>query len=189
MNRCAALVVVMMVVAIRPASAQQLRLEIQDPEPIGTGRVLFHIESSVAKDAFYPLSGLQGNPWQLPMLGFVVGLSPIADLEISGGPYNRLDITGRRPASLAAVVTATGDTTHAVEDVVIGTKIRLAPETSKRPAFGFGTESRGIANVGGRYAFGSVRLDVAVLRGVTRIDPSIGATIGLTCAFKAFTLP
>jgi hypothetical protein len=34
-------------------------------------------------------------------------------------------------------VTATGTTTSDVEDIVMGTKIRFAPETAERPAFGF----------------------------------------------------
>jgi hypothetical protein len=52
-----------------------------------------------------------------------------------------------------------------------------------------GTESRGIARVGGRYGRRSIRLDAAVFFGVTSIDPSIGVTGGLTYAFTAFSMP
>src|SRR5262249_5960201 len=230
-----------------------------------------------AHDMFYPLAGLQGNLWQLPVLGFVVGLSPITDFELSGGPYNRLDISGRRSAPLATLVIATGDTTHAVEDIVIATKIRLLPEADRRPGIGFrfsvrlpnakhasgmgqdttdfsasllagktfaslrvvgnagftimsepldaakqndvlmygllaadrlnsqaellgeingrwptrngiapvGTESRGVVRLGGRYQRGPVRLDAAVLFGVTSIVPTVGVTAGISYVFTA----
>jgi hypothetical protein len=123
-------------IAVRPAAGQQRPLDTQDPEPIGAGRVLVESGVTYAHDEFYPLSGLRGNLWQ-PVLGFVVGLSPIADFQISGGPYNRLDINERHAAPLADLVAATGQTTHAVEDIVIGTRIRLAPETARRPGVGF----------------------------------------------------
>ena len=279
-RRCAFLVFTTLL-AVRPAAGQQRPLDTQDPEPIGVGRVIVDGGVTYAHDEFYPLSGLQGNLWQLPVLGFIVGLSPIADFELTGGPYNRLAIAGRRPAPLADLVVATGQTTHAVEDIVIGTKIRLAPETVRRPSVGFrftvrlpnakhesgmgqdttdfsasllagktvasvrvvgnagltimsepldaakqndvvtygiyvarvlsgqtelvgevngrwstrngiapiGTESRGIAKVGGRYSLGSIRLDAAIQFGVTSIDPSIGVTAGVTYIFRAFSLP
>ena len=41
------------------------------------------------------------------------------------------------PAPLANLVTATGTSTHDVDDIMIGTKIRLMPETASRPSFGF----------------------------------------------------
>lgn len=266
---------------VRPAVAQQRPLDTQDPEPIGAGRVLVENGVTYARDAFYPLSGLKGNLWQLPVLGFVVGLSPIADFQLTGGPYNRLDISDRYPAPLAGLVTATGETTHAVEDITIGTKIRLLPEAARRPGVGFrfavrlpnakhesgmgqdttdfsasilagktvasvrvvgnagftimsepldaakqndvviygvsvarallgqaelvgeingrwstrngiapvGTESRGTVKVGGRCSLGSIRLDAAVLFGITSIDPSIGVTAGFTYTFRAFSQP
>lgn len=281
MHRFCALVILALFVAARPAAGQQRPLDTQDAEPIGTGRVLAEAGVGYARDERYPLSGLQGNLWQLPVLGFIVGLSPIADFQLTGGPYNRLDITDRRPAPLSGLVAATAQATHAVEDIVIGTRIRLAPEAARRPAVGFrfavrlpnakhesgmgqdttdfsasllagktiasvrvvgnagftimsepldaakqndvvtygvavaralsrqaelvgeingrwstrhgiapvGTESRGSLKLGGRYGFGSIRLDAAVVFGVTSIDPSIGVTAGLTYLFRAFSLP
>jgi hypothetical protein len=118
------------------AAAQERPVETQDPDTIGTGHILVNAGISYARDAFYPLSGLTGNLWQVPVIGFEVGVGPIADVQITGGPYNRLEITSRRAGPLSRVVTATGDTTHAVEDLAIGTKIRLMPETAGRPGIG-----------------------------------------------------
>jgi hypothetical protein len=120
-----------------PAASQQRPLDTQDPETIGAGRVLIEGGISGARNVTYPLSGLKGNLWQLPVLGVDVGLSSIADVQITGGPYNYLSITSRQPAPLADLVTATGDSTHAVEDITLGAKIRLAGETAQRPGFGF----------------------------------------------------
>jgi hypothetical protein len=120
----------------RPAAAQQRPLVTQDPESIGAGRVL--VEGGVDYDhnAFYPLSGLKGNLWKVPTIGLSVGISSIAEVQITGGPFDTLAITERRTAPLADVVTATGDTTHAVEDLVVAMKIRVAGETASRPALG-----------------------------------------------------
>jgi hypothetical protein len=119
------------------AAAQQRPLDTQDPETIGAGRVLIEGGISAAHSVSYPLSGLEGNLWQLPVLGIDVGISSIADIQLTGGPYNSLSITSRQPAPLASLVTATGDSTHAVEDLTLGAKIRLAGETAQRPSFGF----------------------------------------------------
>jgi hypothetical protein len=129
---------VLLLLAWAPAAAAQQRpLDTQDPETIGAGRVLIEGGISGAHSMTYPLSGLEGNLWQLPVLGVDVGISSIADIQLTGGPYNYLSITSRQPAPLAGLVTATDDSTHAVEDITLGAKIRLAGETAQRPSFGF----------------------------------------------------
>lgn len=132
---CATLVVLFALV--RPSAAQQRPLVTEDPESIGAGRVLIEGGIDFAHNQEYPLSGLKGNLWRLPTIGISVGLSSIAELQIDGGPYDTLTITERRPAPLASLVTATGTSTHAVDDIMIGTKIRLAAESASRPSFGF----------------------------------------------------
>jgi hypothetical protein len=131
------IIVFVLLASAAPAAAQQRPLDTQDPETIGAGRVLIEGGVSGAHGVTYPLSGLEGNLWQLPVLGIDVGISSIADVQITGGPYNRLSITSREPAPLAGLVTATDDSTHAVEDITFGAKIRLAGETERRPSFGF----------------------------------------------------
>ena len=82
------------------------------------------------------MSGLKGNLLRVPILGVSVGLGPIVELQLDGGPYNKLSITNRLHAPLSSEVTATGDSTHDVEDLVVATKIRLVAETPTHPAFG-----------------------------------------------------
>jgi len=132
-----AIIVLAVLMCTAPAAAQQRPLDTQDPETLGAGRVLIEGGISGAHGMMYPLSGLEGNLWQLPVLGVDVGISSIADLQITAGPYRYLSITSREPAPLAGLVTATGDSTHAVEDITFGAKIRLAGETERRPSFGF----------------------------------------------------
>ena len=52
-----------------------------------------------------------------------------------------------------------------------------------------GTDSQAMMRVGARVTRGPVRLDGALLIGVTERDPSWGFTAGFTWVFKAFTMP
>jgi hypothetical protein len=142
MSRCvharrAAIVLLSGLMWAPPAAAQQRPLVTEDPETIGAGRVLLEGGIDFARGQVYPLSGLEGNLWRVPTVGLSIGISSIAEVQIDGGLYNRLAITERNSAPLASAVTSVGATTHDVEDFVMGTKIRLAPETPQRPAFGF----------------------------------------------------
>ena len=133
----AAMAALVTVALARPAAAQQRPLVTEDPEPIGAGRVLIEGGIDYAHDQHYAVSGLEGNLWRLPTLGVSVGLSSIAELQIDGGPFDRLGITGRKAAPLSKSLTVTGDSTSDVDDIFIGMKIRLLSETARRPAIGF----------------------------------------------------
>jgi hypothetical protein len=268
-------------VCARTASAQQRPLLTEDPESIGAGRVLIEGGVDYSHAMTYPVSGLEGNLWRIPTFGVSVGISSIAEFQIDGGFYNHLSITHRTSAPLSGAVTATGSSTHDVEDAVIGTKIRLAPERPRRPAYGFrfatrlpnasnesglgtdtldflatvligktvqsvrvvgnaglgvladptqgdrqndvllyglslaravtdraefvgevngrwstrsgapfpGTESRSVLNFGARYTRNALRVDGAVIVGLTSLDPTIGFKGGFTYVFEAFTVP
>ena len=109
-----------------PASAQQRPLVTEDPETVGSGLVLIEGGFDYADDVLYPVSGLEGNLIRVPTLGVSFGLSSIAELQIDGGLFNHLSITSRHPAPLSGMLTVTGDSTHDVEDLVIGTKVRFS---------------------------------------------------------------
>jgi hypothetical protein len=119
-----------------PAAAQQRPLVTEDPETIGSGLVLLEGGFDQQREVFYPASGLKGHLLRVPTLGVSFGLSSIAEVQIDGGAYNRLTITSRQDAPLSDQLDFTGDRTHAVEDFVVATKIRLLAETPGRPAFG-----------------------------------------------------
>lgn len=125
------------VLAASAAFAQQRPLVTEDPETIGAGRLLLEGGVEYARDAVYPVSGFRGNLWRLPLVGISVGVSSIAEIQIDQASFSHLDITSRRPGPLTGLVTATGSSTTDTDDLLIGAKIRIAPEGTRRPAFGF----------------------------------------------------
>lgn len=128
---------ILTVAIARSTAAQQRPLTTEDPEVIGAGRLLVEAGIDAAHKQHYPVSGLEGNLWRIPVLGVSTGISSIAEVQIDGGLFNRLSITDRHTAPLASLVTAKGNSTHDVEDIVIGTKVRLLPEAPGHPSFGF----------------------------------------------------
>ena len=263
------------------AGAQQRPLVTEDPETIGAGLVLVEGGIEYARDQRFTVSGLEGNLLRLPLVGFSIGVSSIAEIQIDGLSYSRLSVTDRRAAPLSDMLSFEGDTTRSVEDLVIGTKVRLVAESRRRPAFGFrfatrlpnagneagigldttdffatilvgktvqsvrvignvglgilgdptrgdrqnkallygvsvaravaqgfelvgelngrvdtgkgdpppGTENRSVMRFGARYTRGTVRIDGAILVGITSRDPSLGVTAGFTWVFQAFQIP
>jgi hypothetical protein len=274
---------VLLTLLATPAFSQQRPLVTEDPEVIGPGRLLVEGGIDWERDLFYPVSGLRGHRLSVPTFGVSVGLSSIAEIQIDGGFYQRLQITERRTAPLAHLLTSTTDRTHDVEDLVLATKIRLFGETpTGRPAVGLrfatklpnasneaglgtdmtdffasllvaktiqsirvvgnagvailgdpiatvpeqndlltlglsvaralttstevvgeinsrlnlangdpepGGENRGVMRLGGRFTRGTVRVDAAVVIGMTAPDPEIGVTAGFTWVFDAFRVP
>jgi hypothetical protein len=78
-------------------------------------------------------------------------VSSIAEIQIDGLSYTRLSITSREEAPLSGMVTATGDSTSSVEDLVLGTKVRLVSEGVSRPSLGvrFATKLPNASNESG----------------------------------------
>ena len=123
----------------------------EDPEPIGAGRILLEAGRC---DSRRPLSGVGARRQSAPpsTIGLSVGLSSVAEFQIDGGFYDRLNISRRNPAApLASLLTVTGDSTHDVDDFVVATKIRFVAETMTRPALGirFATKLPNASNEAG----------------------------------------
>lgn len=133
------------------AEAQQRPLVTEDPETIGSGLILFEAGFDQQREIFFPVSGLTGNLLRLPTVGLSFGVSSIAEIQIDGGVYNRLTVTNRQDAPLSSMLDFTGDQTTDVEDIVIGTKIRLLSEGAGRPAIGlrFATKLPNASNESG----------------------------------------
>ncbi len=145
------LLILLAVSFARSAAAQQRPLVTEDPEPVGAGRLLIEGGVDYNRDIHYPVSGLEGNLWRVPTLGVSVGISSIAELQLDGGPFDSLAITNRTPAPLSRLLTVTGDKTHDVEDLVLGTKVRILSEAPGRPAIGirFATKLPNASNESG----------------------------------------
>jgi hypothetical protein len=118
------------------ASAQQRPLVTEDPETIGAGLILIEAGFDSQREIFFPASGITGDLLRLPTLGVSFGVSSIAEIQIDGGIFNRLNVNERQPAPLAYRLDITGDSTSGLEDLTVGTKIRLVPEAPGRAAVG-----------------------------------------------------
>ena len=264
-----------------PASAQQRPFVTEDPESVGAGVVLIEAGFDYLRKQQFPASGLTGDLIRGPQLGFSIGLSDIAELQIDGLSFNRLGVTDRTPAALSGFLDFDGNATSSISDLVVGTKVRLIDEGSRAPSFGLhlatklpnasnedgigldtidfyasllvgktmdtvrvvangglgilsdptsgqrqndvltygvsiaramthttevvaevagrlntregtpppGTEDSTVARLGTRATWGALRIDGAVVVGLTARDPDVGVTAGFTWAFRAFNLP
>src|SRR5687767_7245396 len=118
--RCAvAMFVAAMLIPVL-ASAQQRPLVTEDPETIGSGRVLIETGFDYARDVEYPVSGLKGHLRRFPQIGISLGIGSVGEVQIDGGLYNHLSITSRRVQNLSFMFTKPGDTTWDVDDLVVG---------------------------------------------------------------------
>jgi hypothetical protein len=162
-----------------PVAAQQRPLATEDPETVGAGRVLVEAGVEFARRQPYPVSGLTGDLWRLPSVGLSFGISSIAEFQIDGG-FNQLAIAEREVAPLSDRLTATGDRTRDVQDLVVATKIRLLSETYRRPAVGFRFATK-LPNASNENGLGLDTTDVfmAVLLAKTTESVRIVGNIGV----------
>ena len=114
--------------------AQQRPLVTEDPETVGAGRILIEGGIDYQRDVEYPASGLTGDLRRFPLIGISLGIGSVGEVQIDGGLYNHLSITDRRPAALSHMLVVPGDSTSHVEDMVVGTKVRLISEGMTRPS-------------------------------------------------------
>lgn len=168
------------VLAAGRAFAQQRPLVTEDPETVGAGRLLIEGGIEYARDAIYPVSGLEGNLLRLPLVGLSVGVSSIAEIQIDQASFSHLNIKTRRPAPLSGLLTATGSTTSDADDLMIGAKIRIAPEAASRPALGFRFATK-LPNAGNESGLGLDTTDflASILIGKTTQSVRIVGNVGL----------
>ena len=139
--------------------AQQRPLVTEDPETIGENRVLIEAGIDYSRDVEYPVSGLEGHLRRFPLIGVSVGIGSIGEVQIDGGLYNHLSITERNPtAPLAHMLQVTGDSTSSIEDLTIGTKVRLLSEGVSRPSLALRSATR-LPNAGNEKGLGLDTMD------------------------------
>ncbi len=132
------------------AGAQQRPLVTEDPEGVGPRQVLLELGIDQLWEQKYPASGLEGNLLRVPTFSVSIGLG-IAELQVDGAAFQRLQITNRVDAPMSGVLDIDGDQTNSLDDIVIGTKIRLMSEAPGRPALGvrFATKLPNASNENG----------------------------------------
>jgi len=122
------------------ARAQQRPLTTEDPEVIGDGRLLVEAGVETGSNAWYPLSGLRGDRFAVPV-GLCLGIGRYAELQLDTG-YNWLGIDSREDAPLAFRVPADITRTSDIIDVTVATKLRVLAEGRRRPSIGVRFETR-----------------------------------------------
>ena len=140
------------------ALAQQRPLLTEDPDPIGAGKMLIEAGIDHAWEQRFPVSGLEGNLLRGPLLGLSNGIGPSAEVQLDGLSWSRLAIKERFDAPLSSMVESLGDSTSSVDDIVVGTKVRLLSETGGRPSFGLRFATR-LPNAGNEKGIGTDTMD------------------------------
>jgi hypothetical protein len=163
------------------ALAQQRPLVTEDPETIGENRVLIEAGIDYSRDVEYPVSGLGGHLRRFPLIGVSFGIGSIGEVQIDGGLYNYLSITRRNPAApLAHMLQVTGDSTSSIEDLTIGTKVRIVSEGVSRPSLALRSATR-LPNAGNEKGLGLDTMDFysSVLMAKTVQSVRIVGNVGL----------
>src|SRR5688572_812848 len=75
------------------AHAQQRPLVTEDPETIGSGRILLEGGFSLETGQAFPANAIEGDVARLASFGVSVGVSPLVELQVDGGLIQRLDVT------------------------------------------------------------------------------------------------
>ncbi|HET6342458.1 MAG TPA: hypothetical protein VFG78_09790 [Gemmatimonadota bacterium] len=158
---------------------QERPLRTEDPNPIPAGAVLLETGADLEFGRRFPLSGLEGDLYRLPYLGFSFGLGDVAEFQVDAG-FNLLHVQDRDPAPLAEDLDFTGDTTTDIEDPVVATKLRLIREGRRRPAVALRVATR-IPSASNESGIGTDTIDwyMSLLAGKSVGDLRILANFGL----------
>ena len=162
------------------AAAQQRPLVTEDPESVGSGLVLVEAGIDYLREQPFPVSGLRGHLVRVPTVGLSIGVSSIAEVQIDGLSYTRLNVVERVDAPLSDLVNFDGDTTSDMDDIVIGTKVRVLSEAGRRPAVGLWFATR-LPNTGNESGLGldTFRFFNSLLVGKTIKSVRVVGNIGL----------
>ena len=164
-----------------PSFAQQRPLQTEDPETIGSGRILIEAGLDYNRDVYLPVSGLRGNLFSVPTLGVSLGVSSIAEIQMQVGGYQQMAITDRvMTAPFANLLLLDGDTTDDLEDMHVGAKVRLVSEGARRPSIASRFSTR-LPNAGNESGLGKDMQDfeTAVLVAKTVESVRVVLNVGL----------
>lgn len=117
------------------ASGQQRPLRTDTAELAGVGWVRAENGIEFLQRKRFSLSGLEGDLTRVGVASFQIGVGEYAELQISGVLRDFLSVERRDAAPIPPDFA--GSSTSAIGDLMLGTKLRLATERGRRPAFAF----------------------------------------------------
>jgi hypothetical protein len=165
-----------------PSFAQQRPLQTEDPETIGSGRILIEAGLDYKRDVYLPVSGLRGNVFSIPTLGVSLGVSSIAEIQMQVGGYQQMAITDRVMTAPFADLLLLDDSgsTDDLEDMHIGAKVRLVSEGVRRPSIATRFSTR-LPNAGNESGLGKDMQDfeTSVLLAKTVQSVRVVTNVGL----------
>jgi len=118
-----------------PSWSQQRPLRTDDAELLEVGKIRTELGVEFLHNQSYSLSGLEGDLTRLGVTAFHVGVGEYAEFQISGVIQDFLSVSNRTTAVIPP--SFDGNSTHDFGDLVLGTKLKLARESGRRPAFAF----------------------------------------------------
>lgn len=162
-----------------PLRGQERPLRTEDPAPIPAGAILLETGVDLEFGRRFPLSGLEGDLYRLPYLGFSFGLGDVAEFQVDAG-FNLFHVRDRDPAPLAGDLDFTGDTTTDIEDPVVATKLRMIREGRLSPAVGLRVATR-IPSASNESGIGTDTIDwyMSLMAGKSLGDVRVLANFGL----------
>jgi hypothetical protein len=120
---------------VLPARAQRRPLQTDDASLVAVGHVRAELGVEFLQGQRYSLSGLKGDLTRLGVLSMHAGVGEYAEFQLSGVVRNFLSVTQRTPPVIPPDFE--GNATSDFGDLVLGAKLKLLPESPRRPALAF----------------------------------------------------
>jgi hypothetical protein len=122
-----------------PASsfAQDRPLQTVDAETVAPGTLRAEIGFDFLQDVDFPLSGLNGDLTSAGVINVRMGIGKIVEIQLEGAIQNFLDIKSRGTSFVPALQLTGTNSTRDTGDFSLSTKIRILPESGKRPSLAF----------------------------------------------------
>lgn len=161
------------------AAAQHRPLRSQDPVPVPAGHVRVEAGIEWLPGRSFPLSGLDGDLWRIPAIGFSIGFGR-AELQVDGG-LQALAIESRDPAApFADELDVDGDVVTDLVDPVVAIKVLMRHEGRLEPAVGVRLATK-LPSADASKGIGTDAMDffVSLLSAKSIGTARIGANVGL----------
>jgi len=128
---------VLILVNVALASAQQRPLLTEDVDIIPPGSMRIEAGIDFLQGARFPVSGLTGDLTRVGVIGVNIGFAPNVEFQIEGVVQNFLSINSRSASAIPLSFAPGANSTNDIGDFTLSAKIKLRNETKVGPSFGF----------------------------------------------------
>jgi hypothetical protein len=128
---------VLILVNVALASAQQRPLLTEDVDIIPAGSMRIEAGIDFLQGAFFPVSGLTGDLTRVGVIGVNIGFAPNVEFQIEGVVQNFLSLNSRSASAIPLSFAPGANSTNDIGDFTLSAKIKLRNETKVGPSLGF----------------------------------------------------